>query len=80
MYKTCFQVLKELMQAVLVTHQVCLNTNAKSNMRIPVGQCTLRSLSSMSKTFGLSLLRRAAGEPKPSSELNDVKDAALVST
>lgn len=34
----------------------------------------------MSKTFGLSLLRRAAGEPKPSSELNDVKDAALVST
>ncbi len=41
--------------------------------------CTLRSLSSMSNTFGLSLLRCAAGDPKPSSELKDVNDAALVS-
>lgn len=49
--------------------------------RVPcnTGLCTLRSLSSMSNTFGLSLLRCAAGDPKPSSELKDVNDAALVS-
>ena len=34
----------------------------------------------MSKTVGLSLLRLWTGDPKPSSELKDVKDAAVVST
>ena len=34
----------------------------------------------MSNTVGLSLLRLGTGDPKPSSELKDVKDAAVVST
>ena len=34
----------------------------------------------MSNTVGLSLLRLWTGDPNPSSELKDVKDAAVVST